>query len=319
MKIVVLDMFTLTNGDIDWDAFRALGEVTIYENTSPDQRAERIGNAEIALSNRTPIDRATMERCPNLRYIGMFATGVNLIDTEAAKERGIAVTNVPGYSTAAVTQLTLAFILEFCCRVGSFDAGIKAGRWTLEKGSCFWDHPLIELDGLTLGLVGFGNIGSSVANVATALGMKVLAHRRRADAPPTNPGVKYAPLDEVLSGSDILSLHAPLTPETKGIINKDSIAKMKDGAIVVNTARGALIEEADVAAALKSGKLRGYGADVFSAEPLPAGNPLYAAPNCLLTPHVGWAPFATRVRLFDEVAKNLKAFLDGKPRNVVNP
>lgn len=319
MKIVVLDMFTLTSGDIGWGDFEAVGDVTCYSDTPNELRAERIGDAEIVLLNRTPLDRETIERCPNLRYIGIFATGFNLVDIDAARERGVTVTNVPGYSTMAVTQHTLALLLELCSRVGSFDAEVKKNRWVMREGSCFWDHSLVELSGLTLGVIGYGGIGKAVADVALALGMRVLAYRRRMDAPPENPRVQYAGLDELLSGSDAVSLHAPLNAETKEIINAASLAKMKDGALLVNTARGALVVEADVAAALRSGRLGGYAADVTAVEPLPADSPLMTAPNCVITPHVAWAPLATRKRLFAQVAANLTAYLRGEAVNVVNP
>lgn len=318
MKIVVLDMFTLTSGDIGWEQFSAIGDVTSYPGTPDELRVERIGDAEAVLVNRTALDRKTLEQCPNLKYIGVFATGFNLIDVDAARELGIVVTNVPGYSTMAVTQLALALLLELTNRVGSFDNEIKKGRWTMQPGSCFWDHPLVELYGLTLGLVGYGGIGKAVGDVASALGMKVLAYRKKMDIPPANQNVIYAPLDQILSEPDVISLHVPLNPQTRGIINKDSLAKMKNGAFLVNTARGALIVEQDVADALTSGKLAGYGADVTEVEPVPAKSPLLTAKNCVLTPHIGWVPLATRKRLFTEVAENLSSFLKGTPRNVVN-
>lgn len=318
MKIVVLDMFTLTSGDIGWDEFSAMGEVTCYPGTPDDLRVQRIGDADAVLVNRTSLDRATLEQCPNLKYIGVFATGYNLIDVDAARERGIAVANVPGYSTMAVTQLTLALLLELTNRAGSLDRGVKNGRWTMEQGSCFWDHSLVELSGLTMGLIGYGGIGRAVGEVALALGMRVRAYRKRMEVAPENPGVEYAPLDKILAESDVVSLHVPLNPQTRGIINSAALDQMKKGTFLVNTARGALIVEQDVAEALESGKLAGYGADVTEIEPIPSDSPLLTSPNCVLTPHVGWVPLATRKRLFGEAAKNLSSFFQGKPRNIVN-
>lgn len=318
MKIVVPDTYSLTRGDIDWGELGALGELFLYGDTPDEEVRDRIGDAEVALLNRTCLDREQIARCPNLRYIGLFATGYNMVDVDAARERGIPVTNVPGYSTMAVAQHTLALLLELCLRVGELDAGVKAGRWGTGEDSCFWDRPLVELAGLTMGLVGYGGIGRTVGGIARALGMRVVA-ARRTPSPREEEGVRFVPFERLLAEADVVSLHAPLNGETAGLINGASIERMRDAALLVNTARGGLVVEDEVARALHSGKLGGYATDVTVVEPTPAESPLLTAPNCIITPHIAWGPLATRKRLFGEVAANLRNWLNGKPTNVVNP
>lgn len=320
MKIVVLDGYAGNPGDLSWDAMGNLGELTVYDRTpaDPDLVIERIGDAEIVFTNKTPLSRQILTACPNLKFVGILATGYNIVDVDTAKELGIPVCNVPGYSTDAVAQMTLALLLEICHHVAHHSQQVHAGQWSSARDFCFWDYPLIELAGKTMGIVGFGSIGRKVGTLAKCLGMKVLATGSR----PTEEGKaigEYVDLDTLLRESDVISLHCPLFPENREMINKDSIAKMKDGAILLNTARGALIVEQDVADALNSGKLYAAGLDVAAVEPLPATSPLIGAKNCIMTPHIAWATKEARQRLMDIAVHNLEAFLAGKPENVVNP
>lgn len=320
MKIVVLDGYAGNPGDLSWDAMGNLGELTVYDRTpaDPDLVIERIGDAEIVFTNKTPLSRQILTACPNLKFVGILATGYNIVDVDTAKELGIPVCNVPGYSTDAVAQMTLALLLEICHHVAHHSQQVHAGQWSSARDFCFWDYPLIELAGKTMGIVGFGSIGRKVGTLAKCLGMKVLATGSR----PTEEGKaigEYVDLDTLLRESDVISLHCPLFPENREMINKDSIAKMKDGAILLNTARGALIVEQDVADALNSGKLYAAGMDVAAVEPLPATSPLIGAKNCIMTPHIAWATKEARQRLMDIAVHNLESFLAGKPENVVNP
>jgi len=317
MKIVVLDGYTLNPGDLSWEELGKLGGLAVYDGTPADKVVERIGDAEIVITNKTPITREILEAAPGIKYIGILATGYNVVDTEAAKKKGIPVTNAPAYSTMSVAQFAIGLLLEICLNVGHHSNAVYSGRWTAHHAFCFWDYPLIELAGKTMGIIGFGNIGRAVAKIASALGMEVLAHSRTE----TDEGrklAKYVTLNELLAKSDVVSLHCPLTPETKEIIGKDSIAKMKDGAILINTSRGQLVNEADLADALNSGKLTGAATDVASVEPIPADSPLLKAKNCFITPHIAWAPKESRCRLMDIAVSNLAGFLSGKPVNVVN-
>ena len=320
MKIVVLDGYAGNPGDLSWDAMGNLGKLTVYDRTpaDPDLVIERIGDAEIVFTNKTPLSRQILTACPNLKFVGILATGYNIVDVDTAKELGIPVCNVPGYSTDAVAQMTLALLLEICHHVAHHSQQVHAGQWSSARDFCFWDYPLIELAGKTMGIVGFGSIGRKVGTLAKCLGMKVLATGSR----PTEEGKaigEYVDLDTLLRESDVISLHCPLFPENREMINKDSIAKMKDGAILLNTARGALIVEQDVADALNSGKLYAAGMDVAAVEPLPATSPLIGAKNCIMTPHIAWATKEARQRLMDIAVHNLESFLAGKPENVVNP
>jgi glycerate dehydrogenase len=320
MKIVILDGYTENPGDLSWEGFEKLGELTVYDRTSLTGNQEiisRVGNAEAVITNKTPIDGEVILRCGNIRYIGLLATGYNIVDTQAAKNRGIPVCNIPSYGTAAVAQFAIALLLEICHHIGHHDGAVHEGRWGQSGDFCFWDYPLIELAGKTMGIIGFGRIGQAAGTIARALGMKVLA----CDQYPNDAGRqigRYVSLDELLAGSDVISLHCPLFPETQGLINKTTIEKMKDGVILLNNSRGPLIVEEDLAAALNSGKIYAAGLDVVSVEPIRGDNPLLGAKNCIITPHISWAPRESRSRLMDIAVENLAAFMRGEPVNVVN-
>ena len=318
MKIVILDGYTENPGDLSWEGFEKLGEVKVYDRTPADEIVSRIGDAEVIYTNKTPISRETIARCPNLKYIGVLATGYNVVDVQAARERGIPVTNIPTYGTAAVGQFAIAMLLEICHHVAHHSDAVHQGRWENNVDWCFWDYPLIELAGKTMGIIGFGRIGQTTGRIAKALGMRVIAY----DSFESDAGREigeYVALDALLAQSDVISLHCPLFPQTQGIINKDAIAKMKDGVIILNTSRGPLIVEQDLADALNSGKVYAAGVDVVSTEPIRADNPLLTAKNCLITPHISWAPKESRQRLMDIAVNNLGAYLAGSPVNVVNP
>jgi len=317
MKIVILDGYTENPGDLSWEDFEKLGTLTVYDRTPGDKIVERIGDNEAVIVNKTPLSRETIAACPSIRYIGVLATGYNIVDVAAAKERGIPVCNIPTYGTAAVGQFAIALLLEICHHIGHHDQAVHEGRWEHNPDWCFWDYPLIELAGKTLGVIGFGRIGQTSGTIAKALGMRVLAYDTfeseagRAIAP-------YTSLDRILSESDVIFLHCPLFPETQGIINKDTIAKMKDGVIIINNSRGPLVVEQDLAEALNSGKVYAAGLDVVSTEPIRGDNPLLQAKNCLITPHISWAPKESRRRLMDIAVADLRGFIEGKPINVVN-
>ncbi|MEG2930589.1 MAG: D-2-hydroxyacid dehydrogenase [Ruthenibacterium sp.] len=317
MKIVVLDGYTENPGDLSWDGLEALGEVTVYDRTPSEQIAARIGDAPIVLINKTPLTRETLQACPKLQYIGVLATGYNVVDTVAAKEQGVVVCNIPTYGTTAVAQFVFALLLELCHHVGDHGHSVQEGQWSRCPDFCYWNTPLVELAGKTIGFVGFGRIGQTAAKIAAAFSMRVLAY----DTYENDTGralATYVSLDELLSQSDVVSLHCPLFPATQGMINRDSIAKMKDGAMLINTSRGPLIVEEDLAAALTSGKLAGAALDVLCTEPARAENPLLTAKNCIVTPHIAWAPRESRKRLMDIAVDNVKHFLDGAATNVVN-
>ncbi len=320
MKIVVLDGYTENPGDLSWSGLEALGEVTVYDRTSYVEApiiAERIGDAEIVVMNKTPISKATIDACPNIKLIAVLATGYNVIDYNYAREKGIPVVNVPTYGTASVSQFSIALLLEICHHIGHHSDSVLAGNWAANKDWCYWDYPLIELEGKTMGIIGFGRIGQAEGRTAKALGMNVLAY----DLYPNESGKEigtYVDLDTLYAESDVITLHCYLTPENTGMINKDSIAKMKDGVILINNARGQLIVEQDVADALNSGKMGAAGLDVVYTEPIKADNPLLKAKNCIITPHISWAPKESRQRIMDITVDNVKAFLAGSPQNVVN-
>ena len=320
MKIVVLDGYTENPGDISWALLEALGEVTVYDRTSLTESpliAERIGDAEIAVTNKTPLTRAVIDACPNLRAIAVLATGYNVVDTAYAREKNIPVMNVPVYGTDNVAQYAIALLLEACSQVGLHDRSVHAGDWTKSIDFCYWQKPLIEVSGKTAGIIGFGRIGMAVARILSAMNVRVLAYSRT-ERPEGRACADYVPLDDLIAQSDFIFLHCPLTPETEGIINVANIARMKDGVIIVNNGRGQLIVEADLAAALTSGKV-GYAAvDVASTEPIAAENPLLHAPNCIITPHISWATKEARERIMQMTAENVRAFMEGKPTNVVN-
>ena len=320
MKIVILDGYTVNHGDLSWQGLKEFGELTVYDRTPNDVQTilERIGDAEIVLENKVHMSREVIESCPNLKFIGELATGYNNVDIKAAKEKGIVVSNIPAYSTASVAQLTFALLLEICHHTAHHNDLVHQGKWTSCPDSMFYDHtwPLIELAGKTMGIIGFGKIGQSVAVIARAFGMNVIAYSRTVREE-GKALADYVTLDELLSRADVISLHCPLFPETKEIINAGNIAKMKDGVIILNTGRGPLINEADLADALKTGKVYAAGVDVVSEEPMRADNPLLSAPNCIITPHMAWMPTEARIRLINIAVNNVRAFLSGQPINNV--
>ncbi len=313
MKIVVLDGFTNNPGDISWAPIEAVGGLVVHDRSAPDEIVSRAAGADVLLTNKAVVGRGAIESLPDLKYIGVLATGYNCVDTAAARERGIPVCNVPEYSTPNVVQATFALLLELTNHVGHHAQTVRAGRWSACPDFCYWDGDLVELAGLTLGIVGYGRIGQGVAAVGRAFGMKILAHRR---TPGDDP--ECVDLETLLRTSDVVSLHCPLTPDTKELIDARRIGLMKPSAFLLNTSRGALVNEADLAAALNAGRLAGAGLDVLTVEPPPASNPLLAAKNCIITPHVAWATRNARRRLLEITAGNLRAFAAGTPRNVVN-
>lgn len=318
MKIVILDGYTENPGDLSWSGFAALGELTVYDRTPADSVIERIGAADAVIVNKTPLSRATLDACPSIRYIGVLATGYNIVDVKACAEKGIVVSNIPTYGTNAVSQMAIALLLELCHHVGVHSASVFAGEWTTCADWCYWKFPLVELAGKTMGIIGFGRIGQATGRIAQALGMSVLAHDEHRDAALESSTCRYADLDEVLARSDVVSLHCPLFPSTQGIINRDNIAKMKDGVLIINTSRGPLVVERDLYEALESGKVGGAALDVVSSEPIKADNVLLKARNCIITPHIAWAPKESRQRLMDIAVENLLAFVAGKPVNAVS-
>ena len=317
MKIINLDAGALNPGDLSWDVLNQFGEVTLYQKTESEAEAiARIGDHEIVLTNKVPITESLLNACPNIKLICIQATGYNIVDTAACARRGIPVCNVPDYGTAAVSQFTLALMLELCHRIGHHDAAVHDGKWCRSKTFCFWDTPQMELGGKTLGIIGFGRIGQATAKLAQAFGMRVIAYSRsRKD---TGMDVEYVDMDTLLSQSDFVSLHCPLFAENTKMVNPEFIAKMKDGAFLINTARGGLLDERAVAEALAAGRLAGAAVDVVTEEPMKEDNPLLTAPNCIITPHIAWAPKESRQRLLDCCVENIRAFLRGKPQNVVN-
>ncbi|MGE5406535.1 MAG: D-2-hydroxyacid dehydrogenase [Methanosarcina sp.] len=319
MNIVVLDGYALNPGDLSWDGLKQLGNVSVFDRTpyTDDDIIRNTGDAEIIFTNKTPLNRTVLSKLKTVKFIGVLATGYNVVDTVAAREYGITVTNVPAYSTDSVAQMTFALLLELCLHAGAHSDAVFKGEWTSCDDFCFWKYPLVELSGKTIGIIGFGRIGQAVARIAAAFGMKVTVHTRtRRDISGT--GYSFTSLEELLKDSDVVSLHCPLTDETKGMINSQSIGKMKDGSFLINTSRGGLIVEADVRDALNNGKLAGAGVDVVSVEPIKADNPLLKAKNCIITPHIAWAPLEARKRLMNITVSNLKAYLEGREVNVVN-
>ena len=317
MKIVVLDGYAENPGDISWAPLEALGALTVYDRTASPLIAERIGDAQLAVTNKTPLTRAVIDACPNLKAIAVLATGYNVVDTAYARERNIPVMNVPVYGTDNVAQYAIALLLEACSHIGHHDRSVHAGDWTKSVDFCYWQRPLIEVSGKTAGIIGFGRIGMAVARILRAMHVRVLAYSRT-ERTEGRTLADYVPLDELLAQSDFIFLHCPLTPETEGIIRADSIAQMKDGVIIVNNGRGQLIVEEDLAAALARGKVGGAAVDVASTEPIAADNPLLHAPHCIITPHISWATKEARVRIMQMTADNVRAFMAGTPTNVVN-
>lgn len=320
MKIVILDGYTENPGDLSWEELEKLGELTVYDRTNVNDEQEiisRIGNAEVVITNKTPIRKSTIDACQNMKYIAVLATGYNVIDIGYAKDKGICVSNVPAYGTASVSQYSVALLLEICHHIGHHSESVHAGNWSKNPDWCYWDYPLIELEGKTAGIIGFGRIGQAEGRVLKALGMTVLAN----DIYPTDAGraiAEYVEIDELFARADVISLHCNLTEENTAFINKASIVKMKDGVILINNARGQLINEQDVADALNSGKIAAAGLDVVYTEPIKEDNPLLSAKNCIITPHISWAPKESRQRIMDMTEDNVKSYIAGAPINVVN-
>ena len=319
-----MDGYAENPGDLSWEGFEKLGELTVYDRTPRENVEEilrRIGDAEIICTNKTLIGREVIERAPKLRYIGVLATGYNVVDVDAAAERGIPVTNIPSYGTAAVAQHMMALLLEICNRTGHHSQAVHEGRWQRSEDFCFWDYPLMELAGKTVGIIGYGHIGKAAARLAGAFGMKVIACRRPGHSTldrVLDDGVSMVTIEELFERADVISVHCPLFPETEGLICRENISKMKDGVIIINTARGPIVREKDLAEALNSGKVYAAGVDVVSTEPIRDDNPLLTARNCFITPHIAWASRESRQRLMDTAVDNLRAFLAGEPVNVVN-
>ena len=322
MKIVVLDGYTLNPGDLSWDALKALGTTcTIYDRTSLTDDAEiisRIGDAEIIFTNKTPLTKKILDACPNVKYIGVLATGYNIVDVAAAKERNIPVTNIPTYGTQSVAQFAMALLLEICHHVAHHSQAVHEGRWENCPDFCFWDYPLIELAGKTMGIIGYGRIGQTTGKLAQAFGMKVIAFDSMREVGTKLGDCDFVELDELFKTSDVIALHCPLFPSTQGIICRENIAKMKDGVIILNNSRGPLVVEQDLREALDSGKVAAAGVDVVATEPIKGDNPLLGAKNCFITPHISWAPKESRDRLMNIAVDNLKAWLAGSAVNVVN-
>ncbi|MBU3098180.1 MULTISPECIES: D-2-hydroxyacid dehydrogenase [Clostridium] len=317
MKIVVLDGFTLNPGDLSWEEFEKLGELKVYDRTSLDEIVDRAYDCEIILTNKTPLSMDILKKLPKIKYIGVLATGYNVVDVKAAKEMGIIVTNTPAYGTNSVAQFVFALLLEICHHVGEHNEVVRKGAWTNSKDFCFWNYPMMELAGKTMGIIGMGRIGIVTSTIALAFGMNVLAYNPSKNESLISDTFKYVELDQLYEGADVISLHCPLFEETKGIINKESIKKMKDGVIIINTSRGPLIVEEDLAHALNCGKVAGAGLDVMSVEPVQMDNPLISAKNCLITPHIAWAPKESRERLMNIAVDNLAQFIKGRPINIV--
>ena len=317
MKIVILDGSAVNPGDLSWNCFEQFGDITVYQHTPIEETRNRIEGANIVMTNKTPITAELLDACPTIQLICVLATGYNVVDCKAARDRGIPVCNVPDYATASVAQFTISLLLELCNRVGHHDRLVHDGVWSACSSFCFWDTPQTELDGKTIGIIGFGRIGRAVGAIAKAMGMRIIAYNR-SHHPDGEAIGEYVSLDHLLRESDIISLHCPLTQENAGLINREALAKMKDGAILINTARGGLLDETAVADALCSGKLSGAAVDVVSQEPILPTNPLLAAPNCIITPHMAWAPIQARQRILDCTIASIQAYLAGTPINTVN-
>lgn len=321
MKFVVLDGYTENPGDLSWEPLKKLGELTVYDRTSlvdEEEIIHRIGDAEIVITNKTPISKYTMDACPSIKFIAVLATGYNVVDYEYAKEKGIPLSNVPVYGTRSVSQFAIALLLEVCHHIGHHSQTVYEGKWQNHADWCYWDYPLIELADKTYGLLGCGNIGIHTAEIAKALGMKVIAYDARETDEAHALGVEYVSLDELFARSDVLGLQMPLFPFNTGLINKENIAKMKDGVIIINNSRGQMVVEQDLADALNNGKVAGAGLDVVSTEPIRGDNPLLKAKNCIITPHMSWGAKESRQRIMNTTVENVKAYLSGFPINVVN-
>ncbi|WP_299782139.1 D-2-hydroxyacid dehydrogenase [uncultured Formosa sp.] len=320
MKLVVLDGYTLNPGDLSWEPLKALADVTIHNRIKSNKASiiAAIGNADAVITNKIPLQKEVLEQLSNLRYIGVTATGFNIIDVETAKNQGVTVTNVPAYSTTSVAQFTMALVLELCHHIGDHNTAVQSGQWEKSLDFCFWNSPLIELEDKTMGIIGFGQIGKATAALAQAFGLNVLVYNRTIYPEYETETCRFVDLDTLLKDSDIISLHCPMTNDTAGIINSDSIAKMKTTAFLINTSRGGLVVEADLAEALNSGKIAGAAVDVVSEEPILSDNPLLEAKNCIITPHIAWAPHEARSRCMQITVNNFKTFLNGDAKNVVS-
>jgi glycerate dehydrogenase len=319
MKIVALDGYTLNPGDLSWAPLESLGEFTAYDRTPPAEVIERAKGAGVILTNKVPLNRETVESLTDLKLIAVTATGYNIIDTATAKSRGVAVCNIPEYSTPTVAQHVISLLMELTTHVGHHARTVREGRWSKAIDWCYWDFPLVELSGQTLGIVGYGRIGQAVAKIARALGMNVIANRRPGASSFTDEGTRRVELDELFTASDVISLHCPLTPETTKLVNASRLALMKPTAYLINTARGALIDEPALAKALNNEQIAGAGLDVLTTEPPAADNPLIGAKNCIITPHIAWASLPARQRAMQITVENIRLFLAGRPRNLVNP
>lgn len=318
MNIVVLDGYTLNPGDISWEGIEKLGDITIYDRTPVDKVIERSAGAEVIFTNKTPVSEEAINELTSLKFIGVLATGYNIVNTEAAKAKGVIVSNVPGYGTNSVVQMTIALLLELCLRVQRHSDAVMEGKWARSSDWCFWDYPLVELSGKTMGIIGFGRIGRQVGDVATAFGMNIVGNSRHWTDQSQRKNFRWAEVPELLAQSDVVSIHCPLFPETKGLINKESLMTMKKTAFLLNTSRGPIVVDEDLAEALNSEVIAGAGIDVLSVEPPSADNPLFKAKNCIITPHIAWATKEARIRLMDITVSNLSAFINGNPVNVVN-
>jgi len=317
MKIVVLDGHTLNPGDLDWDGFKALGDVEVHERSAPEDVPKRAVGAEIVLTNKTLLGPQELDQMPDLKYIGVLATGFNVVDIKAARARNIPVTNIPSYGTQSVAQMTFALLLEMTQNVAHHAQTVRDGRWSASPDFCYWDMPLIELEGLTMGLVGYGRIGRATAKLAQAFGLKVISYTSPASAG-NHPGVEFVRLEALFERSDVVSLHCPLTPENKGFVNRELLRKMKPGAFLINTSRGPLVDQESLVEALTENWIAGAALDVLAVEPPPEGNPLFTLKNCIVTPHIAWATRNARSRLMNTAVENVEAFVQGKPQNVVN-
>jgi glycerate dehydrogenase len=318
MKIVILDGYALNPGDLSWEGLQSLGSLTVYDRTPPELLLERAEGADVLFSNKTPIGGDAINQLPDLKYIGVLATGYNVIDVDAAKSKGIIVTNAPGYGTTSVVQMTFALLLELAQRVQRHSDTVMQGKWASSADWCYWDYPLVELAGKTIGIIGFGNIGQKVGDVATAFGMNIIGNSRTETDQSHRSNFIWADIPELLEQADVVSIHCPLFPETKGLINKENLSRMKNSAFLINTSRGPIVVDQDLADALNHDVIAGAGIDVLSVEPPSADNPLFKAKNCLITPHIAWATKEARLRLMDIVVNNLAAYLNGAPVNVVN-
>jgi len=318
MNIVVLDGYTLNPGDLTWNGFSSIGDIKVYDRTEGKDIIDRIGDAQFVLTNKTPLGEKEFAACPNLKYVGVLATGYNVVDVEAAKKRGVVVTNIPTYGTTAVSQFVFALLLELCHHVGHHSKRVSEGAWADSPDFCFWDYPSMELYGKTIGIVGMGRIGHATSIIAKGFGMKVLAYDAYVNKEFQKEGIEYVSLDELLQQSDVVTLHCPLFKENTKMINKNTIAEMKDGAILINTSRGPLIDEDDLFEALETKKLAGAALDVLAVEPPKGQNRLTALDNCIVTPHIAWAPRESRSRLMNISVENLKSFVGGEVVNCVS-